>query len=270
MFTHVALHHNKTANDLINHTCRVLLCILLTFILLSATAFAWGPERDTYTIQSPADHATFNSITDNTAVGDERNFVRIGEAESNEPYSDEIEIVPGKEYEVYIYYHNDAATDTNGSGYGVATGVKLSSAYPINIEKGERGMVSGIIMWSYVDPRDDQIYEGKVWDEAYITTKSDGVTLKYKADTAIIHNAGEMNGAVLPEKLFTEDGTLIGYNKLQGTIPGCAEYSGYITYTLIAEETNESNQILPWAIGSIVCIGIIVAIITLKKKQSKM
>lgn len=223
---------NKRSMRIISAT----ISLLLAVVLLPTTVSAWGPERTTYTNKKPADHATFNSITDNAGVGDERNFVRVGEANSSEPYTDEIEVVPGKEYEVYIYYHNDAGSDTNATGYGVATNSRIASAYPTILNTNERGMVSGILSWSYVDSSDDQVKTGKVWDEAYLTTKTDGVVLRYKTGTATIHNAGAANGSVLPTSLFTEKGTLLGFNKLAGTIPGCAEYSGYITYTLVAEK----------------------------------
>lgn len=210
----------------------------ISLIFAVGTASAWGPERTTYTNKKPADHATFNSITDNAGVGDERNFVRVGEVGSSEPYTDELEVVPGKEYEVYIYYHNDAGSDTNATGYGVSTNTRIASAYPTILNSSERGMVSGILTWSYVDSADDKVKTGEVWDEAYLTTKTDGVVLRYKTGTAKIHNAGKANESVLPTSLFTKEGTLIGFNKLAGTIPGCAEYSGYITYTLVAENTD--------------------------------
>lgn len=211
---------------------------LSAVVALAIPASAWGPERTTYTNDAPADYATFNSITNNAAVGDERNFVRVREAGTDQTFQDEIEVVPGKEYEVYIYYHNNAASNTNQSGLGMATNTKVSSAYPTLLNPNERGMVSGIITWSYVTPQaPNDAKEGKVWDEAYLTTQSDNVVLRYKTGTAIIHNDGAANGSVLPAALFTEGGTPIGYNKLEGNLPGCAEYSGHITYTLIAEKT---------------------------------
>ncbi len=222
---------------------------LVSLAAIIASAFsplagvsAWGPDnRPTYTNNKPADYATFNSITDNVAVGDERNFVRIREAGTDQNFGDEIQVVPGHEYEVYIYYHNNAATDTNASGLGVATNVQVASAYPPTVNTNERGMVSGIISWSYVTPDDpNNAKEGKVWDEAYVTTATDGTVLKYKTGTAIIHNSGKANGSVLPDNLFTEGGTPIGFNKLTGTLPGCAEYSGHITYTLVAEKVEST------------------------------
>ena len=202
---------------------------------------SFDKDRETFTNEAPADYAMFNSITNNAGVGDERNFVRVGELNSSDPYEDEIEVVPGKEYEVYIYFHNDAASDTNESGYGVATNTRIASAYPTELKSGERGMISAILSWSFVTPDSpDDPTTGEVWDEAYFTTKSDSVVLRYKVGSATIHNAGKADGSVLPSSLFTEKGTLIGFNKLAGTIPGCAEYSGYITYTLIAEKTESS------------------------------
>lgn len=219
------------------------LTVIVGSSIITKTASAWGPERTTYTNEHPASYATFNSITDNVAVGDERNFVRVRELGTDETYKDEVEVTPGKEYEVYIYYHNNAGSNTNSTGFGMATNTRLASAYPTILHTSERGMVSGILSWSYVTPeKPNDAQTGEVWDEAYFTTKTDNVVLRYKTGTATIHNAGKANGSVLPTALFTEEGTPIGYNKLAGTIPGCSEYSGYITYTLVAENTDSSLE----------------------------
>lgn len=215
---------------------------VLFFVFLSGISnidvLAWGPDRPTYTNESPAAFATFNSITDNAAVGDERNFVRIREAGTHNTYEDELEVVPGKEYEVYIYYHNNAASNTNSTGYGIATDVRVASGYPSIVNPGDRGMVSALIYWKYFTPDDDEnALDGAVWDEAYVTTQFPDTVLRYKTGTAVIHNGGEMDGSVLSTDLFTQEGTHIGYNELAGVIPGCAEYSGHITYTLVAEST---------------------------------
>ena len=105
----------------------------LVSLSLATPTLAWGPERPTYTNQNPADHAVFNSIVDNAAVGDERDFVRIVEKDTGNEYVSELEIEAGKQYEVYIYYHNDASEtfDDAAHGYvGVARDVRLASAFP--------------------------------------------------------------------------------------------------------------------------------------------
>lgn len=59
-------------------------------LALTNSVMAWGPERPTYTMAQPAKSATFNSITDNAAVGDERDFVRIAEAGSGRTFTSEL------------------------------------------------------------------------------------------------------------------------------------------------------------------------------------
>lgn len=44
----------------------------------------------------------------------------------------------------------------------------------------------------------------------------------------------------MPSALFTEEGTAIGLNALNGVIPGCEEYHGVVTYVLQAEELGGS------------------------------
>ncbi len=211
----------------------VLTAITAVLAFLPSTVLAYGPERQTYTMQHPADHVVLNSITDNPTVGDERNFVHVKEAGA-EKYSDEIEIEPGKEYVVYITYHNDAASNLNESGKGIARGMKVSAQFPTEVTPEKKGKISAILSATNADPKE-------VWDEAYMTTKYDQVLLRYKVGSAQIHNAWDTNGSVLSQAMFSE-GTYLGYNTLNGILPGCAEYSGYITYTLIAENVGASVE----------------------------
>ena len=149
---------------------------LILAVLAPVMAFAGGPTRDTYTMKEPADHVTFNSITNNNKLGDERNFVRVGEANSEAAYTDEIKIVPGKEYEVYIYYHNNAGSNFNDGahqGIGIADGVKITSTFPSTVSASKKGKVSAIISATDATPKE-------VWDEAYFTTDSEtDIVLKY-------------------------------------------------------------------------------------------
>ena len=50
---------------------------LIAIVGVGAVAYAsFGPSRPTYTWAHPADHITFNSITDNPEAGDERAFLQ--------------------------------------------------------------------------------------------------------------------------------------------------------------------------------------------------
>lgn len=193
----------------------------------AATTSIWGPERPTYTNEKPADHATFNSITDNAAVGDERDFVRIEEKSSGRPYSSDVTIEAGRQYEVYIYYHNNASSTYNDEAHdyaGVARDVRLAASFPSELSAGETGIVSATISASNTDPV-------AVWDGAYITAKED-VTLSYVEGTAKIYNDWDVNGSVLSTNLFSDEGTFLGLNELNGIVLGCDEYSGAVVYTI--------------------------------------
>src|SRR5690606_12823421 len=91
------------------------LLIALGVLVSGAVIFAWGPSRTTYTIEHPADHVTFDSITNNPNYGDERNFVIAKDASNTSAggWSDTINVVPGHEYLVRMYVHNNAAENLN-------------------------------------------------------------------------------------------------------------------------------------------------------------
>ena len=119
--------------------------ITMLYIVISLqSVLAWGPERPTYTMESPADHVTFNSITNNSAIGDEREFVRIVDKAAGGKYVTEMEIEANKDYEVYIYYHNNASRTLNDKAHnykGVAYNTKLATDFPSKLAAGERGQV---------------------------------------------------------------------------------------------------------------------------------
>lgn len=213
---------------------------LVAPFILSSVTFAYGPERPTYTNEAPADHAVFNSITNNAVIGDERDFVRIKEKDTEDMYSSELEIEAGKQYLVYIYYHNDASATYNdrAHGYaGVARDVRMASSFPLELKKGSRGVINGLIMSSNTDPKE-------VWDEAYVTAKED-LTLHYISGSARIYNKYKVNGSVLSMDLFTDNGVFIGLDQLNGVILGCDEYSGQVMYTLQAVADSKPDEPAP-------------------------
>lgn len=197
---------------------------------LGLSANAYGPERQTFTAQNPADYVTFNSITNNPTVGDERNFVRIKEVGAAN-YVDSVDLIPGKEYEVYTYYHNNAKDSLNSkeNNYrGVALDVKLKLNLPSVVEKGSKVRVLSTISASNSKPL-------SVWDSSAITSSQRTVALRYIQGSASIRTKGSINGQALPgEKLFG-DGMLLGYSALNGALPGCDQYSGVVTYRFKAD-----------------------------------
>lgn len=206
---------------------QVLLVGMIVSVFAATSVFAGGPERPTFKSAAPAEYVTFNSITDNPEHGDERNFVLIREAGVG-TYVNEMKVQPGKEYEVYSYYHNNAKSSLNPGGTGIATNTRMSVQAPSAVKPGEKGILSTSISADNANPK-------RVWDEAYITADST-VDLRYVPASARIHSGGAVNNSILSDSLFTANGTFLGYFELNGIMPGCADYAGYVIYRLKVDQ----------------------------------
>ena len=206
--------------------------LTLAVLVPAASSYAWGPDRPTYTMKTPPDHPTWNSITDNNNIGDERDFVRIKEVGTN-VLTNEIKLTPGKTYEINIYYHNNAATSTNKSGKGLAQKAKVRSSFPTKVNASGKGKVSATLSSTTTTP-------ASVWDEAYFTTdsKSD-IELKFVDLSAKIYNTGKIDGSTLGTQLFGE-GIYLGHNNFSGVLPGCSEYSGRVVYRVKAVQASST------------------------------
>ncbi len=196
---------------------------------------AWGPQdRPTFTYEVPATYPTFNSITNNPTLGDERNFVRVRKAGDTNPDSDEVTLEVGEEYEVAIYYHNNAASNYNASGEGIAENVRMRTEFPSYLEANQSAQVVGFITSSNANP-------GEIWDSAYLDAK-EPVYLNYVANSAVLHNLGSSDGTPMSgDALLSDQGVLLSYwDDLWGIIPGCNEYGGYLTYRIKVDQPNFS------------------------------
>jgi len=206
-------------------------------IIVPAVALAWGPDRPTFTIENPAGYVTFNSITNNPAHGDERNFVQVKESTANNStYADSVALAAGKEYTIFMYYHNNAASNLNAGGTGIAQGAYAKAQIPAVVAKGSASTKAvGYIGASNANPL-------QVWDDISFSNATAGdIALRYVDGSAKIYNQGATNGATLSDNIITTGATL-GYDALNGTIPGCNEFSGYITFTVKADQPNFDLQ----------------------------
>ena len=199
-----------------------------------ASVSAWGPEnRPTFTMEEPATYPIFNSLTNNPTIGDERDFVRVGEIDAEvTDLKNEVEVVPGRQYLVYIYFHNNASSTYNDSAHdhsGVAIRTRMANSFSTVLTPENKGTITSVITADNANPAD-------VWDEAYMTTTTKKVLMHYVPGSAKIYNDWKTNGNTMSTDLFTQEGTLLGLNSLNGVIPGCEEYHGIVTYVLQAEE----------------------------------
>lgn len=207
---------------------------LAAAVVVPAALFAWGPQdRPTYTYANPADHVTFNSMIDTPNYGDERNFVRIKEATAaNSTYTDKVNLQPGKEYSVMVYFHNNAKSSLNTEANqfkGIATNTKLRVQMPATLKAGETASIVGRISADNAQPKE-------VVDEAE-GVASNNVALRYVPDSAVITSNGAVNGTKMPETLYTT-GAPLGFNALDGKVPGCNEFAGYVVFKVKVDQPN--------------------------------
>jgi uncharacterized repeat protein (TIGR01451 family)/LPXTG-motif cell wall-anchored protein len=213
------------------------LAIVAAAVLVPAALFAWGPDRPTFTVEHPAPYVTFNSITNNPQHGDERNFVQIKEATaSNTTYAEDVPLQAGKDYQVSVFYHNNAASNLNDAAHdykGVAKNAFMRIQMPATVNAGEKARITGFVGASNANP-------AQVWDEAYGSANGN-FALRYVPGSATIYNNGATNGKSLPDSLYTT-GTPLGYDALDGTLPGCNQYAGYVTFKIHVDQPNFEVQ----------------------------
>jgi uncharacterized repeat protein (TIGR01451 family) len=190
-------------------------------VLVPAGLLAWGPSRATFTEQSPATYVTFNSITNNSYYGDERNFATIKDASNTADggWVDSITAQPGKEYVVRMYVHNNAASNLNL----VAHNVRAMATVPTTT--GTSVPISTFVSASNANP-------GQVWDDVKLTSNQN-FNLAYVPGSTTFHNNSvgvATQGVALPDSIVTSTGALLGYNSLNGDIPGCYQYSGFVYF----------------------------------------
>jgi len=197
------------------------LAVLAAVIVIPAVTLAWGPDRPTYTVANPADHITFNSMTDNPNVGDERNFVVVKDAANTADggWQDKVTVQPGKEYLVRVYVHNNAASSLNLT----AVNTRVMASVPNTT--GKNVSISGFVTADNATPN-------KIWDDISFNSAED-FNLTYVSGSAEIYNNGYAAGGTgksLPDSIVTSTGALIGYNGPDGKVPGCFQYANYVYF----------------------------------------
>lgn len=194
----------------------------------AALTFAWGPDRPTFTMESPAPYVTFNSITNNPAYGDEREFTLIKDLTTGAAIGDEATLVAGHEYQVQIYVHNDASETLNESGVGVAKDTTIKATIPSTVNGDAK--LYGHVSASNAAPR--EVYDS-------VALKSAGeVSLEYVAGSAKL--VTQYQNVALGDTLATT-GVKAGDQDLSGNWRGCANQSGVVTFKIKVKEQPTSN-----------------------------
>ncbi len=208
---------------------KIAISIIALAIIVPASLLAWGPDRPTYTIEKPADHVTFDSITNNPDYGDERNFVTIKDATNNNAggWTDEISVENNKEYYVQMYVHNNAADNLN------LVAKDVTAKFNLPTYSAKRIQIDGYLSSSNASP-------SKIWDQAVFSGSND-FSLTYVPGSASYTNNVFPSGTALSDNIIS-NGVSLGYDKLDGNIPGCFKYSGSVIFKVKAVTNDYSVQ----------------------------
>lgn len=207
----------------------------ISFAAAPSQVNAWGDNtangRPSYTIEDInagklGDKIVFNSIS-NSKIGDEKNFVGASErcvtfigglgkdqiCDDVKWYNNTIEVSNGGVYTVRLYVHNNSPKGMDA----IAKGVKTTFAIPTTVAKSHN-------IVGYIDSSNADIT--RYWDEVEFKSNEE-FYIEYIEGSAKYENA---KGIVsLPDSVILEGGAKIGYESLNGEIPGCYEYDGVVT-----------------------------------------
>jgi hypothetical protein len=164
------------------------------------------------------DEIVFNSISD-SVIGDEKNFVgaRLDDGNhgaKNVWNGNVLEVTPGNTYLIRLYGHNNSPL-----GYGaVAKGVNAQFIVPTGA--GRSVVVHGLLRSDNADPQE-------YWDGVVLTCDT-RFHLEVVEGSPLIENNGAVGGSTLPMQVVN-GWTRIGYDDLDGNIPGCYQYAFYLS-----------------------------------------
>lgn len=183
----------------------------------------------------------FNSFINTPSYGDERNFTRIaevtpGQSPTDASYAETQSAQPGKEYWVRTLVHNDAnqnlnctpehrdpatndCTQIDPGSPGIATGTTVSLEIP-------SGVVIGVDLTTRVNATNST--PTSVWDTATLANSNQAFSVTYQQGSAVLYNGVHQTGLPLDDSITTAAGVPIGYNQMDGVMPGCFDFSAYV------------------------------------------
>ena len=192
-------------------------------LVFAGTVFAWSPDRPTYTIENPAPHVTFNSITNNPNYGDERTFFDAKDAANTGKggFVDKVNVQSGQEVLLRVYVHNNAAdnlNDPNFTGPGVAKNTKVRIHLPTASANALRAN-------AYVSA--DNAAPKEVADTVDLAGNG-AFSVSYVPGSAVAYTNAVPSGIKLNDSIVTT-GAPVGYNQADGVVPGCFKYDMIVT-----------------------------------------
>ena len=202
------------------------LVLLASFLLQAQTAYAWGDNgggRPSYTTDeinrgALGDTITFNSISNNPAIGNEKNFVGAKRVDDEATVwnANTITAEDGEKYYIRMYIHN------NNPGGNAAGAEDTTVRFELAEGSGTEVEVQGLITSSNATPTE--------YYDSVRFTGDVAFHLEYVPGSAFIENNGLAagGGVALSDEIVQGDGVSIGYEVLDGNLPGGLEYATYV------------------------------------------
>ena len=216
-------------------------------------------NQKTFDWNNPTTEVVFNSYYNNAYFGDERDFVRISAYNENNFdnvwYGDKLEMYDGMTkdnmYSVRLLVHNDAA-GFNGEAGATAEDVKAVSYLNLNdTNSGYNGFNATQNVYGEVTAKGGAGLKENgdrleaVFDEARFVDK-DGKKFKLELVPGSVRywtcndaTRNEKGNCTSSKEWTISDAVignpqLLGYYAMDGKIPGCIGYAGYLTYDVKA------------------------------------
>lgn len=186
----------------------------------------WGPEREVFSLESGGSpYPSFNSITDNPNIGDERNFVGLRQDFENSSapnvWSNDVWGDIGDEFFMRVYVHN-SGDDSNGV---VSAGWLQGARLQVGLSRGENETsVFGLLSAKNATT---------VWDGATIHYP-EGATVEFEPDfRKLENNVHGPDGLQLGPDVFETGGALLGYDEMDGVLKPGYQYDAYVVLRLV-------------------------------------
>ncbi|OZF42113.1 hypothetical protein [Rhodococcus sp. 14-2470-1a] len=189
----------------------------------SSVGRGWGPERDLFTVNGPSPLGALNSITDNPAIGDERNYTRCKlAADDNSFYENVVSAADGDVVRVYVNLENASIRPTAAV---IDTRMRLLLDMNLTDDPGIQVMFTGT--------RESDGTKQEVWDGC-------GVNSNQPLRLVLVPGSGE--ATTLSGSFDVADEVIIGSALIpavpdvseEGVVPGSTSSWGYFTFDLLA------------------------------------
>lgn len=180
----------------------------------------WGPKnRATFTVDKPASYNSFNSIIDNPNHGDERDYVHlkfVGENASS--WRKDLHVKSGDNLIIRAYFHNNGAANINLIAEKVLVKTFLHKEN------------SGTRLFIQLESQNSN--PEVIWDSVFLS-HNDELTINLKEGSVRLYtNVRPSDGFLISESIASDLGAWIGYDKIDGKIPGCFQFSSILTFKL--------------------------------------